>query len=184
MDSKTKFSQLIQFLAKECDKQLDHLILPIFKELGDKWGWDVAAGAVEYHLRTRKGRDPFPTPFELEITIKKLLGETAESPDEVAGRILQSVTRFGSPNGVDAEKFIGPVGWEVVRMYGGWSSICQNMKVDQKAIYFSQWKGLADSLLKKAEVQKIAGTLSGGAFRGVDSCPVYLEANLQSEAEE
>jgi hypothetical protein len=160
------------------------LVLPMFKDLGERYGWEVAAAAVEYVLKTRRGRDPFPTVYELETTIKTLLGGTAETGSEVAGRILQSVTKFGSPNVAEAEKYIGPVGWEVVKLFGGWSSICQNMKVDQKTIYFSQWKSLAEDLLKKAEVQKIAGTLSGGVSRQAGFYLAGRGASLPVEAEE
>jgi len=46
---------------------------------------------------------------------------------ELSARILEAITRFGYPNGQEAREYVGEIGWSVVRAYGGWSTLCQNM---------------------------------------------------------
>lgn len=45
---------------------------------------------------------------------------------EIASRITESITSFGWCNGEGARKYIGEIGWEIVRRKGGWMNICQN----------------------------------------------------------
>lgn len=147
-------------LAKECDKELPKETTFIYQNLSKTYGWEVLAAAVEFVYTRRRGRDPFPTPFELEDVCRKLSGEEFDSPEEISARIVSAITKFGSPNMEGAKKYIGPIGWKMVEMSGGWSSICMNMRVDQTTTYVAQWKSLAARLIEKEEVRKrIAGTL-------------------------
>ena len=47
---------------------------------------------------------------------------------EAAARIVSAVSRFGYPFSEDARKYIGEIGWRVVELQGGWSTLCQNMR--------------------------------------------------------
>ena len=81
------------------------------------------------------------TPLELRASIKNIVfkckyfpsvAEIVEivrpSPDDqannIAGKILESVSSFGSYQGKEAKEFLGP-DWDVVIGYGGWALLCK-----------------------------------------------------------
>lgn len=59
----------------------------------------------------------------------------AEKPKEdahdvgvvTAARVLQAVNKFGWANSESAMNFIGPIGQNAVRVFGGWTFICENL---------------------------------------------------------
>ena len=72
---------------------------------------------------------------------------------EVAERIWAAVERFGYTPGLNLEKVrqaIGEVAWEVVRLGGGWNSVCASASYDTKTTQLAQWRELAQSLQRKA----------------------------------
>lgn len=74
--------------------------------------------------------DRFPIPPH-KILAKHLPADVSDEAQarEIAARIVGSVTKYGWANPKEAREFIGPVGWRVVEVQGGWSSICENLGV-------------------------------------------------------
>lgn len=176
MEAKQNFGKLIFLLAKECDKELPRDIIPIYQSMANKYGYEVLSAAVEFTIRQRKSRDPFPTPFELGEICERILGKSEGSAEEISGRILKSVSKFGRINSEAAREYMGEVGWEVVQLSGGWSTIC-SMKVDQTNFFLSQWKKTAENLLSNLEFTKTVSSLST-----VKSIP-QLAATYQNDDE-
>lgn len=79
-------------------------------------------------------RNPKNKTFPLPAQIREVVApeESIDPEDlarEIAARIVGAVPKFGWCNAREAEKFIGPEGWEIVRRQGGWSYICENLGV-------------------------------------------------------
>jgi hypothetical protein len=74
--------------------------------------------------------DRFPVPPH-KIMAKYLPAEISPEAQarEIAARIVGGVTKFGWANSREAKAHIGPTGWRVVELQGGWQSICENLGV-------------------------------------------------------
>lgn len=74
-------------------------------------------------------RDPKNKTMPLPAQIRDLVSPTPQ-PEvqgrEIASRIQAAIKRFGWPNGDAARTFIGEIGWEIVRSYGGWAQLCHD----------------------------------------------------------
>lgn len=46
---------------------------------------------------------------------------------EVAARVVSAIPKFGWNNGLEAQVFIGPEGWDVVQRQGGWAYLCEHV---------------------------------------------------------
>lgn len=67
----------------------------------------------------------FPTPAEIYGMIKPELSVDDEA-NLIATKIRQAISRCGYADPEGARKFIGEVGWNIVRRFGGWTYICEN----------------------------------------------------------
>jgi hypothetical protein len=71
---------------------------------------------------------------------------------EIANRIWQVIDDKGWPNEAEARAILNDVAWEIVRMQGGWVTLCQSIdEGNQKPAYIAQWRDIAVSLLDKQE---------------------------------
>lgn len=105
---------------------------------------------VEALKRYRK--DPKNRQMPLPAQIRAIVSPEVDAESaakEIAARVSGAVVKFGWANAKDAETFIGPIGWDIVRRYGGWMHICQNhgLNIDQTA-FSAQVRELA-----KASIQ-------------------------------
>ena len=90
----------------------------------------------------------FPTVSEIVARIPGAALSPAHEAQLIAGRILKAITYMGPYKSLEAQHEIGPIGWEIVRMSGGWSSLCEMTDKDI-AIQRSQWAKIGESLLMK-----------------------------------
>lgn len=67
----------------------------------------------------------FPTPAEIYGMIKPELSVEDES-NLIATKIRQAISKCGYADPEGARRFIGEVGWNIVRRFGGWVYICEN----------------------------------------------------------
>ena len=95
----------------------------------------------------------YPLPAKLLSVIKPVetdldIGRT------VAGNILTAISKFGSYRHDDARNFMGEVAWEVVKLQGGWKSICalDNEQLKQEQPRF---RDMALTVLKRAKLGKL-----------------------------
>lgn len=85
---------------------------------------------VDAYTRFRKNpaNRAFPLPAQIrELVNPEQFVSVEARARETAARICAAVPKFGWNNSKDAEKFIGPEGWEVVKRQGGWSYLCESM---------------------------------------------------------
>ena len=82
---------------------------------------------------------------------------------EAASRILGAISKFGHYHVKAAEEYIGPLGWEVVRLNGNWTSICESCTSSKEATLRAQWRDLAKSILeRRAEGKNYPPRLDSG----------------------
>jgi hypothetical protein len=105
--------------------------------------------AKEFEL-WRKSSNPF---FPLAGQIREKILPPKESTDSgvsLASIIFSAISKHGWNNLNAAKEMIGPVGWEVVKRFGGWQTICTEVSESNKNIYFAQVRELA-ALLSRIE---------------------------------
>lgn len=92
---------------------------------------------------SKQQRHPFPA------EVREMAGGGVSADAEAtaaATRVQQAITRFGWPNGKEAQLFIGSLGWTVVQRLGGWLRVCEMVGVDyDKSAFFAHAKSIAKS---------------------------------------
>jgi len=92
----------------------------------------------------------FPKPGQLIAIIKPVETEL-DLGRLVAARIIQAVGKFGNYRYEDAKAFIGELGWEVVKMQGGWNKLCALTSEELRAEQ-PRMRDLAQSINKRAKL--------------------------------
>lgn len=103
-------------------------------------------------------RDPRTTRFPLPAVIRGKI-ETGPSDEdqaiEAVSRIVAAVSRFGWNNPDRAKLFIGGLGWRVVEMEGGWTTVCETLNNDNIGTLRAQWRGIAKSSIARAKAGEL-----------------------------
>lgn len=113
-------------------------------------GYEALCIALDEIISTRSSRDPFPSVRE----IRERLDPKADPETEanlIASQIVGAITRIGPYNSAAARAAIGDVGWEIVRMEGGWEHICQSLTYDNLVAMKAQWRNTAKAFIVRGE---------------------------------
>lgn len=117
---------------------------------------------------TKYRRDPknraFPLPAQIREIANPVVSDDNEAR-EVTGRIQRAIVRFGYTNPSDAQGFIGSLGWEVVKRWGGWPYLCQKLGTEIDTTHFS---AQSREMVKSIKAYYAAGELDS---------PIMLESN-------
>jgi len=137
-------------LAQICNQQLSEPTIEMYEQILGSYGWEQVNRTLTKIFEERKARDPFPSPRDIKdlMGVREVCDESKAR--ESAARIRSAVSKFGSPNGDRAEEYIGSIGWEVVRMQGGWSQVCDGLTHNNSPTYQAQWRALALALIEKS----------------------------------
>lgn len=120
--------------------------------------WDKFSGFTARELQQAfdeavASQDHWPTPREL-LTY---LGETEVSNDDkarqVSAMILTGIRKFGYRRPNEAKQYLGPIGWKVVEMQGGWERICETEEKNVPTLQ-AQWRDLAKSIYSQTDLVK------------------------------
>jgi len=90
--------------------------------------------------------NPCPLIPHIEDIVYKDKPDYEVESKEAATRIIGAVVKFGQYNETEAEKYIGTLGWEAVKRYGGWQHICQITEYDNNTTFYAQLKESIKSL--------------------------------------
>lgn len=104
----------------------------------------VATALVEIRNSTNIHRgNLLPIPPKVK---EKILGNVSEIDDarDLAARIISAIQRVSYTEPERAREFVGEMGWEVIRLMGGWSRLCESEKSDNHILY-AQIRDLAVS---------------------------------------
>lgn len=154
MEAEVRFHRLLNTFAANSRTQLTEDMLAIFDLAVQPFGYERAAAALQFLMLQTK-RWEMPTPAALVAEIEKKPTRIAQA-NEVAARVIESVTRFGYSNPKEAETYVGQVGWMVVRRFGGWSHLCEIMglKLDVGQAR-AQMRDLALSIMELGELDQL-----------------------------
>ena len=88
--------------------------------------------------------DYFPTIRQFAVICGlERSGTIKDQSTEIAQKIIGCVSKYGYTNPLPAENEIGPIGWVVVKNFGGWNHICETMTDDSLTTWSAQ---LRDSI--------------------------------------
>ena len=129
---------------------------------------DLPFDRVAWALKELR-RDPKTTRCPLPAVIRAKLNPEADPESEatlIASRIVGCVAKIGPYRSVEARMALGPVGWAVIQMEGGWESVCENLTYDKMGTLKAQWRNLAKVLIdrgvSKFETTALEDKRSGG----------------------
>lgn len=83
--------------------------------------------AYAAYRRNPKNRT-FPLPAQIrELVAPEQFVSVETQAREISARIVGAIPKFGWCNARDAQAFIGPIGWDLVKRSGGWRFLCENV---------------------------------------------------------
>src|SRR4051812_7130242 len=134
-------------------------------------------------LRREPGRRSCPLPSDVRRLVRPDNISDAAAANDIAARIGGALSRFGYTNPGPAEAHIGPVGWQVVKLMGGWRHLCNTITTEEMRAFYAQVRELARAQLEIGRVAKIARAVPptlpeparGGGPRALESVGAILE---------
>ncbi len=106
-------------------------------------------------LRREPGRRTCPLPSDVRRLVRPDNVSDAAASNDIAARIGGAMSQFGYTNPGPAEAHIGPVGWQVVKLMGGWRHLCNTITTDEMRTFHAQCRELARSQLEIGRVAQI-----------------------------
>ncbi len=104
----------------------------------------------------------FPSPASLNPFINPEITDEMLSVD-TASRVLEAVSKFGWCNSSEAKNYIGDLGWQTVKVFGGWSYVCENLGNNiQISTFNAQARELTKSQIQRSKL-------------GIGNQPISLE---------
>lgn len=142
-----KIKALIITMSAYYGKRLDDDVVQMYAADLSRFTDSDVEWAMNMYRSDPKSRT-MPLPAQL-IEILRPAVDDESLAIEAATRIIGAVRKFGYVNAQEAQVYIGPVGWRVVELNGGWSNMCKQMHDDQIPILRAQYKALAITQIKK-----------------------------------
>lgn len=93
----------------------------------------------------------FPLPAHIRAKLSPTITDKDEAIDAV-NRIIAAVSLYGYPNLEQAKNYIGELGWEVVKRFGGWTRLCETLDSENEGMIRAQMRELAQVVFKKSLV--------------------------------
>lgn len=115
--------------AEYYGRQISETVLAMYaSDLEDLPADKVCDAYVRY--RRNPANKTFPLPAQIrELVNPEEFVSVETQAREVAARIVGAISRYGWANAKEAQAFIGPEGWDLVKRSGGWSYLCENTGV-------------------------------------------------------
>lgn len=130
-------------------------------------------------------RDPMVKRCPLPSQIRAKLTPESNTDSEavlLVGRITDAISRIGPYNTTAAREYVGPSGWEVVKLSGGWENIC-SLTTDTLATHKAQWRMLAKAVLERGVYSKDI-QISQDSYPGMSSLADILKSLPKPEDHE
>lgn len=155
--------RLIVFVAKYYGKTLEPEVVTMMAgDLQDLPFEEIKQAYEKYRRSDKLMRFPMPA------TIREMLDPEPSHEDiarEIASRITESITYFGWCNGEGARKYIGEIGWDLVRRRGGWMHLCQNHGVTiDPGMFEAQTRELAKVQIASGQNPNYGAALNAASY--------------------
>jgi hypothetical protein len=150
-NEKTELAKIYAATCKAFDKSLEPDVLRMqIEDLSDLDFSKVVAALAKY--RQDEKSITWPRAGKIRALVNPLMSRDSLA-NEAASRIREAIGLFGWPNGDQARKHIGELGWMVVERSGGWSYLCENHGVELQPLTFhAQARDLSKAILESKEV--------------------------------
>lgn len=147
-DEKNKLSSIYAATCKAFDKVLEPEVLKMqIEDLSDLTFEQISIALKKY--RNDEKSITWPRASKIRAIINPTLSIDS-SANEAASRIREAISKFGWCNSLEAQKFIGELGWAIVERFGGWSYLCQNHGLDLNPLTFhAQARDTIKAVLEK-----------------------------------
>lgn len=148
-------ARAIKATATYYNRQLDAEVLSMMCDDLDDLAPDACIAAYMQYRRNPANR-AFPLPAQIrELVAPEEYVAVETQAREIASRIVGGIAKHGWCNGREAEADIGPIGWQLVQRYGGWSRLCQDVGTG---------RGMLNPLTLQAQLRdQLEGTIRYGA---------------------
>lgn len=137
---------------------------------------DAVDGYSKYRRNSKNLR--FPIPAQIIEIVRPVVDDDSLARESVS-RIIEAVSKFGYSRGEEACSFVGSAGWETVKRYGGWRSLCEQLGVHIDVTTFT---AQARDLIKAHMALARAGKL-GEAPQLEHANVIQLESKKQTGLE-
>lgn len=127
---------------------------------------EIVAAYSEYR-KNPKNR-AFPLPAQIMDIISPVRSDK-EIGNEVAGTIWAAIDTYGSYRSNEARAAIGEVGWEVVRLMGGWVGICESTMEHDRGTFYAQCRDLAESISRRKTAEDFRSRIAYDPVPQVES---------------
>lgn len=127
MNFEVEFHALLNLFATNAKVQINQTMLRVYDIAISPYGYEVGVAALQsLMLETKIWQMPTPNSI-----IEKIKNKPARVSDanEIAGRIMESLSEFGYSHSLRAREYIGDLGWMVVKRFGGWAYLCSEVGV-------------------------------------------------------
>lgn len=120
-----RLKHLIVTVAEYYARELKPAVVTMMAEDLKELTYDQAEKAfAQYRKKDKTYRFPMPAQL-IEIANPRVDDDSIAT--EIAGKVFQSISKFGYTDGEAAKDFFGPIGWKAVERYGGWDYLCANV---------------------------------------------------------
>lgn len=144
-------AKMVSTVAKIYGHTLDNDVLAINVRILNKYPFAAVMGALQ-----QVAEDPrvnksnlLPIAHHVRQRLEPKLDDRDEAM-EAASRAIAALSKFGYTNPDRAKEFIGELGWEAIRLMGGWTRLCETTTPDQNEILRAQLRDLCVSVSKKS----------------------------------
>lgn len=127
-------------------------------------------------------RNPANKSFPLPAQIRELVNpeqfvSVETKAREIAGRIIGAITKYGWANAKEAQVFIGPDGWDLVKRSGGWQHLCESTSPKQTTFLQAQFRDQLMGTLKHGQdaIEQSLGALPQNRVSELDGNTDYLQ---------
>lgn len=148
MATQKEFLDRLGLLAQTCEFRLTPQLLSFYDRALQRFGYDKAVRAVEEAIMERRGNDKMPSIGDLAHRCAPVVTEQ-DNAVEAAGRILSAISKFGYARSADAHDWIGEVGWRVVEVNGGWTTLCQTVREKDVPTWKAQLREQCASAIRR-----------------------------------
>lgn len=147
-EQKTEIARIYALTCKAFDKTLDADVLKMQVEDLSDLDFEQIKKALE-NYRIDEKSTIWPRAGKIRALVNPVMSADAVA-NEAASLIREAISKFGWPNGSEARKFVGELGWAIVERSGGWSSLCENHGLSINPLTFhAQSRDLAKAIIEK-----------------------------------
>ncbi len=142
----------IALTAAYYGQQLDDAVIAMYAEDLSDLPFETVKAAI-----TEIRRNPSITRFPLPAVIRAKIAPPETDVDQARlaeAAIWEAVSRFGWPNGAEAEAYVGQLAWEGVKRFGGWPNVCLAAN-DQGATYRAQMRNLIETVYRASAAGRL-----------------------------